>query len=230
MLKNEDIQAILKVKTATPNVSRAQKIMYCDNTVKELFIYNISDVIKEVGIKPQSFDEQIEICLIVFNKRMHSYFNNEDVNLKFFNPIIKLNLNILRDAELELRTLSRMLKDSNDGQMINYEMIKEIRAYNISNYIAILEVLGIVDVNNCVYCSKILARLLNIKEQIDHFMVKKMDITLLISELKSHNEFFYEQVAYIDKFKLYGQDFILYPILFDMRKNKENKKTKVLSI
>jgi hypothetical protein len=79
-----------------------------------------------------------------------------------------------------------------------------------------------------VYRSKLLSRLLNIKEQVSNFKDGRMMQFALACEFSEHLKYLSSQINLVKENNMYGEDFLVYVIMFDIRHYKHNRKNKML--
>ena len=97
----------------------------------------------------------------------------------------------------------------------------------VDNFIAVLQICGLVDLSNNQFRSKILSRIQNIKEQVSNYCDERMPQEKLEEEFVSHLDYFTQQKQMIDQMQ--GEDFLVYVIMFDTRRYKHNRKIKSLT-
>ena len=230
MLTRDKIEALLKINTNNKKDSRYLRIMSCDNPIKELYIYHLPRIKDEFNENPKGFDEQIELCIFKFISDVHSYLNGEDVEINFKSCAVSLNRQLLTNALKELFDLYHLITDVYEKNDYTFDELHAISSFRFPNYIAVLQLCGIIDINEDVYRSKLLARLLNIKDQVRNYRENRMNLDILKSEFSSHVDFLTEHVDRIREYDISEEDFPAYLIMFDIRHYKHNRKDKVLKL
>lgn len=230
MLTRDKIEALLKINTNNKKDSRYLRIMSCENPIKELFIYHLPKIKDEFNENPTGFDEQLELCIFKFISDVHSYINGKDIEINFKSCAVELTRALLTNALKELFDLYHLIKDVHEKNDYTYDELYAISSFRFPNYIAVLQLCGIIDISEDVYRSKMLSRLLNIKDQVRSFRENRMILALLASEFSTHVEFLQEHIDRIREYDICEEDFPAYLIMFDIRHYKHNRKNKVLKL
>lgn len=226
MLSRENIEELLKIDTENKTDNRCLRIMSCHNPVKDLYVFDLNAIHKELGCYPKHFEEKIALCIYRYDKYIHDYLNGETDELLTMSPTTILSKEIIENALRELTEFyslltTALLEECNPM----HEVIEKLYSYKMPNYIAVLQHSGLVDVNEDIYRSKILDRFHNIKAQTINYRNERMDKTLLLKELKAHVEFFSKQLNLINEYKMYDEDFLVFTIMFDIRHFKHNRNS-----
>ena len=229
MLKEETIQALLKVDTKNPNDNRMLRIMSCSNPIKDLYVYHLSEVRESLNKYPNKFEDMLVLCIYKFDCDVYDYLEGNRPDIYTKTCAVKLDKELIKGAVNELYMLFSLIAEAISSGVIDHKTVCDIAEYKMPNYIAILQLCGLIDINDDVYRSKILSRFHNIKDEIISYRDMRMDKDKLLEEFRHHLEFFSEQLDYIKKYNMYGEDFLVYTIMFDIRHYKHNRnQNKVL--
>lgn len=222
MLKKENIEALLKIDTENNLDNRYLRILSCDNPIKELYVFHLNDVKREYKNMSKEFENKLLFCIYKFNLDLHSYLNGTKAKINTVNCAFKLDNYIVQKAMFEIFEFYSLLESTFNKNRFHEEILDELYSYKISNYIAILQFLNLVDINNDICNSKILSRFHNIKEEIDNYYDDKMNQLILINEFNEHLKYFSKQIEFIKQYKLLeAEDFLIYILLFDIKHNKK---------
>lgn len=230
MLTREKIGALLKIDTKNKKDNRYLRVMSCDNPIKELYVYHLKEIRAEFNEYPNGFEEQIALCIQKFISSIYMYLDGKDVDTHTKKCAIKLTRELIASARTEMFDFYNLIKSVHEVNEYTFNEIYEISSFRLPNYIAILELCGIVDMNEDVFRSKFLARFLNIKDQIRNYRENRMDLHILDGEFTSHLEYLSEQINILKEYEISDEDFLAYVILFDIRHFKHNRRHKVLKI
>lgn len=230
MLTRDKIEALLEINTNNKKDSRYLRIMSCDNPIKELYIYHLPKIKDEFNENPTGFDEQIVLCIFKFISDIHSYLDGKDVKINFKSCAVELSRPLLTNALKELFDLYHLINDVYEKDDYTFNELYQISTFRFPNYIAVLQLCGIIDINEDVYRSKLLARLLNIKDQVRNYRENRMTLDILKTEFSSHVDFLAEHVDRIREYDISEEDLPAYLIMFDVRHYKHNRKDKVLKL
>lgn len=228
MLTKESIEALLKINTKTKNSTRALRIMSCDNPIKELFIFSLRDIKNEYKQDPKGFDEQLALCIYKFNQELNLYLNDKENFVNIKDSTVVLNKQVIQKALQELIELRDMVSDVVQKNAVTSENVYALLHFKPENYIAILQICGLVDISNNVFRSKMLSRILNIKDQLYNYKSGRMPLCTLLDKFNLHLDYISSQIELIQNNKLYDEDFLVYTILFDIQRYTNNKRIRVL--
>lgn len=228
MLTKERIEALLKINTKNKQDCRAIRIMSCDNPIKELFIYELGNIKNEFNEYPTEFEKQLALCIYKFDKELNLYLNKKPNNINIKNSALILNSELIKRAISELNELHYLLSNVVENNVFNSDILYDILNFKPNNYIAILQICGLVDISNDIFRSKILSRILNIKEQIVNYKNGRMKKEKLIYEFEFQLQYISSQLYTIENTNMYEEDFLIYVIMFDIRPYKAKSKNKIL--
>lgn len=227
MLTKENIEALLKIDTKNKSDNRYLRLMSCDNPIKDLYVYHLKEIREEFNECPKHFDRQLALCTYKFILTVESCLNGNEVPTYLKNCATPLSKELIRNALSEILTFYKLLVYIQENDAYDSEYLYRVSTFKIPNYVALLEMCGILDVSNNIYRSKFLARFLNIKDQVQSYNEEKMSRKILDSEFKSHIEYITEQFSIIAKFNMSEEDILAFLILFDIRHYKHNRKSRV---
>ena len=154
---------------------------------------------------------------------IYNYLNNDGEDIHTRHCAVKLSKKIITDAINELLNFYALLVKAILNDIPNCALINDIYSFKMPNYIAILQLCGLVDISEDIYRSKILDRFHNIKDQAYSYKNERIAQKVLLEEFKSHIEFFASQLDIIKKNNMYDEDFLVYVIMFDIRHYKHNR-------
>ncbi len=226
MLTKQRIEALLKLNTQNNKDTIALRIMSCSNPIKELYVYELSTIKKEYEEKQVDFDKLLTLCILKFNREVMLYLNSKSNNLKLHDKFIHLNNEMIKNAKIELQNLYSLLRHIIDNSDFSSETINKVLDLEIDNYIAILQLCGIVNISNNIFKSKILSIFLIIKEELNNYIDGRMNFSRLLANLKEYKEYILGQINWIDNYFLYDEDFLIYIIMFDTKKINNIRKKK----
>ncbi len=229
MLTMEKIEALLKINTQNEKDNRALRIMSCDNPVKDLFVYELKHIRQELKLNPQSFEEQLAMCIYKYNLDLNEFLNGNIDNVNVKDSTIQLNKELINNAINEIYSFLNLLIDIVKDSNYSSKTIHDIIHFKFESYTAILQICGLINISDNVFRSKLIARVLNVKEQTINFKEERMSMSTLCHEFRQHIDFFANQISLIEENELTDEDFIIYVIMFDIRHYKHNRKNKVLS-
>lgn len=224
MLTEETIEALLKIKTHHASNTRSLRIMSCDNPIKELFVYDLKEIREEFNENPEGFEKQLALCIYKFDRELNLYLNNMPNHTNIKATATQLSLAIIQNAINEITALRDLIVKS-IMEPSNMDLVN----YNPVNYIALLQMCGLVDISNNVYRSKLLSRIINMKQQVRNYNDDKMRRATFAEEFRSHLEYVSYQLDIINTNKMYNEDFLVYIIMFDIRHYKKNRRNKMLT-
>ncbi len=233
MLSKENIEALLKIDTQNSTDNRYIRIMSCDNPVKELFVYHLQEVNQEFDVPNGTlypFEIEIALCILKYDKDLHAYLNG-DLTVEYGNkcPTIVLSQQMIERAIDEIFDFYTLVSEVATGNgTLSHEHLDLILTYKIPNYIAILQLCGIVDLSEGLSRSKFLDRFLNIKDQVANYRDNRMKKETFLKEFREHLDYLSKQKKIIEEYNMKEEDFLVYSILFDIRHYKPNRGNKVL--
>lgn len=229
MLTKERIEALLKINTQNNKDNIALQIMSCSNPIKELYVYELSTIKKEYEEKQVDFDKLLTLCILKFNKELSLYLNNKQNNLKLHDKFIHLDTEIIRTAKIELKKLYFLLQHIISQNDFSSQTINKALNLELDNYIAILQLCGLVNISNNVFKSKLLSIFLNIKEELNNYVDGRMNFSRLLVSLREYENYIFYQINLIDNYFSSDEDFLVYIIMFDT-KHISNTQKKELHI
>ncbi len=229
MLTMDKIEALLKINTQNEKDNRALRIMSCDNPIKDLFVYELKHIRQELKLNPLSFEEQLAMCIYKYNLDMNEFLNGNIDNVNVKDSTIHLNKELINNAINEVYSFLNLLIDIVKDSNYSSKTIHDIIHFKFESYTAILQICGLINISDNVFRSKLIARVLNVKEQTLSFKEDRMSKSSLYHEFRQHIDFFANQISLIEKNKLTDEDFIIYVIMFDIKHYKHSIKNKVLS-
>ena len=228
MLTKEKIKALLKIDTQNKNDTRTIRIMSCDNPVKDNFVYYLNSIRKEFGEEPKGFEEQLVLCIYKYDKDLNLFLNGKINSINVKASTINLTKDLIQNAIKELNDFCLLLGKIAYKDDFSSQTLYDIIHFKLNNYIAILQLCGLLDISDDIYRSKTLARILNAKNQAENYKDGKMNSSLLVVEYIEHIAYFKSQFKIINEYKLYEEDFLIYVIMFDIRHYKHNRKNRIL--
>lgn len=226
MLSYERIFELLQIDTQHDD-SRALRIMSCENPIKDLYVYELAQIKRKYNVSTNDFISTLATCIKAYNEEVATYLQNPNFSIHSENSAIHLSNELIQNAIAELFSVITLLKAIVLYDDYSYPLLRELQHVKIDNYIAILQICGLVDMNNNQFRSKNLSRIQNIKEQVSNYCDQKMPQEKLAEEFNSHLDYFTEQAELIETMQ--GEDFLIYVIMFDTRRYKYNRKIKSLS-
>ena len=134
---------------------------------------------------------------------------------------------LIQNAINEISTITDTLRAIVLNNDYNFTLLRSLQRMKVDNFIAVLQICGLVDLSNNQFRSKILSRIQNIKEQVSNYCDERMPQEKLEEEFVSHLAYFTQQKQMIDQMQ--GEDFLVYVIMFDTRRYKHNRKIKSLT-
>lgn len=227
MLTKETIEALLENNMQNNKDTIALQIMSCSNPIKELYVYELSTIKKEYEEKKVDFDKLLALCILKFNKELTLYLNNKQNVLKLHDNFIHLNTKIIKNAKLELKNLHLLLKHIINTQDFSSKTINSLLEFKLDNYIALLQLCGLVNISDNIFKSKILSIFLNIKEEFNNYNDGRMNFSRLIVNLIEYENYISSQINLIDNYFLYDEDFLVYIIMFDTKQISNTRKKKL---
>lgn len=228
MLTNEKIEALLKIDTQNPNDTRLLRIMSCDTPIKDIFVYDLSKIKKEFGINPQKFDSQLALCIYKYDLELKDYLegNTDYINVK--SSVIKLTKELISNSIEEIYGFYNLVQKVANQKDLSYDTLYKIVHFNFESYTQILQLCGLVNISDNIFRSKLLARILNAKEQVKNYKEDRMPYTTLEEEFVKHADYLLLQIKLIEENNLIQEDFLIYVIVFDIRHFKHNRKNRIL--
>lgn len=228
MLTNEKIEALLKIDTQNPNDTRLLRIMSCDTPIKDIFVYDLSKIKKEFGVNPQKFDSQLALCIYKYDLELKDYLegNTDYINVK--SSVIKLTKELISNSIEEIYGFYDLVQNVANQKDLSYDTLYKIVHFNFESYTQILQLCGLVNISDNIFRSKLLARILNAKEQVKNYKEDRMPYTTLEEEFIKHADYLSSQVKLIEENNLTQEDFLIYVIVFDIRHFKHNRKNRIL--
>lgn len=228
MLTNEKIEALLKIDTQNPNDTRLLRIMSCDTPIKDIFVYDLSKIKKEFGVNPQKFDSQLALCIYKYDSELKDYLegNTDYINVK--SSVIKLTKELISNSIEEIYGFYDLVQNVANQKDLSYDTLYKIVHFNFESYTQILQLCGLVNISDNIFRSKLLARILNAKEQVKNYKEDRMPYTTLEEEFIKHADYLSSQVKLIEENNLTQEDFLIYVIVFDIRHFKHNRKNRIL--
>ncbi len=228
MLTNEKIEALLKIDTQNPNDTRLLRIMSCDTPIKDIFVYDLSKIKKEFGVNPQKFDSQLALCIYKYDLELKDYLegNTDYINVK--SSVIKLTKELISNSIEEIYGFYNLVQNVANQKDLSYDTLYKIVHFNFESYTQILQLCGLVNISDNIFRSKLLARILNAKEQVKNYKEDRMPYTTLEEEFIKHADYLSSQVKLIEENNLTQEDFLIYVIVFDIRHYKHNRKNRIL--
>ncbi len=224
MLTKEIIKALLEIDTENTSDNRILRILSCDTPIKDVFLYHYCEVKKEFNQDPKNLDDRLILCILKFNTDLYRFLIGEKSEIYTKNCAIKLDKDIIQNALNELYKLYYLLKKVAIYNDYSLNTLTELENLKISNYIAILQICGIVNIDENIYRSKLLSRFFNIKEQVKNYLDEKMIKTILSKEFSSHFKYISRQVQLLEKYNIANEDFIIFTIIFDIRHYKNSRR------
>lgn len=228
MLTNEKIEALLKIDTQNPSDTRLLRIMSCDTPVKDIFVYDLSKIKKEFGVNPQKFDTQLALCIYKYDLELKNYLegNSDYINVK--SSVIKLTKELISNSIKEIYDFYDLIQKVAIQEDLSYDTLYKILHFSFESYIQLLQLCGLINISDNIFRSKLLARVLNAKEQVKNYKEDRMPYTTLEEEFIKHAEYLSSQFRLIEENNLTQEDFLIYIILFDIRHYKHNRKNRIL--
>lgn len=228
MLTNEKIEALLKIDTQNPSDTRLLRIMSCDTPVKDIFVYDLSKIKKEFGVDPQKFDTQLALCIYKYDLELKNYLegNSDYINVK--SSVIKLTKELISNSIKEIYDFYDLIQKVAVQEDLSYDTLYKILHFSFESYIQLLQLCGLINISDNIFRSKLLARVLNAKEQVKNYKEDRMPYTTLEEEFIKHAEYLSSQFRLIEENNLTQEDFLIYIILFDIRHYKHNRKNRIL--
>lgn len=228
MLTNEKIEALLKIDTQNPNDTRLLRIMSCDTPIKDIFVYDLSKIKKEFGVNPQKFDSQLALCIYKYDLELKDYLegNTDYINVK--SSVIKLTKELISNSIEEIYGFYNLVQKVANQKNLSYDTLYKIVHFNFESYTQILQLCGLVNISDNIFRSKLLARILNAKEQVKNYKEDRMPYTTLEEEFVKHEDYLLSQIKLIEENNLIQEDFLIYVIVFDIRHFKHNRKNRIL--
>ncbi len=228
MLTNEKIEALLKIDTQNPSDTRLLRIMSCDTPVKDIFVYDLSKIKKEFGVNPQKFDTQLALCIYKYDLELKNYLegNSDYINVK--SSVIKLTKELISNSIKEIHDFYDLIQKVAVQEDLSYDTLYKILHFSFESYIQLLQLCGLINISDNIFRSKLLARVLNAKEQVKNYKEDRMPYTTLEEEFIKHAEYLSSQFRLIEENNLTQEDFLIYIILFDIRHYKHNRKNRIL--
>lgn len=228
MLTNEKIEALLKIDTQNPSDTRLLRIMSCDTPVKDIFVYDLSKIKKEFGVDPQKFDTQLALCIYKYDLELKNYLegNSDYINVK--SSVIKLTKELISNSIKEIHDFYDLIQKVAVQEDLSYDTLYKILHFSFESYIQLLQLCGLINISDNIFRSKLLARVLNAKEQVKNYKEDRMPYTTLEEEFIKHAEYLSSQFRLIEENNLTQEDFLIYIILFDIRHYKHNRKNRIL--
>lgn len=228
MLTNEKIEALLKIDTQNPSDTRLLRIMSCDTPVKDIFVYDLSKIKKEFGVNPQKFDTQLALCIYKYDLELKNYLegNSDYINVK--SSVIKLTKELISNSIKEIHDFYDLIQKVAVQEDLSYDTLYKILHFSFESYIQLLQLCGLINISDNIFRSKLLARVLNAKEQVKNYKEDRMPYTTLEEEFIKHAEYLSSQLRLIEENNLTQEDFLIYIILFDIRHYKHNRKNRIL--
>lgn len=233
MLDQKTIKALLEIDTQNVKDTRCLRILSCDNPIKDLYIYHLSDIREEFAKDNKTsilaLDENLALCIFKFNIEMAHMLNDEPVDtcIELKNSTIKLVKPLIQSAMQEVFQFYDLVLNVATDDDYNYTTLKAIETFKVENYIAILELCGLVNISEDLYRSKFLSRFLNIKEQVKNYLEGRMKRDIFRSEFSEHLKYLRSQLNIIKEYNMTNEDFLVYTIMFDIRHYKHNRKNRV---
>lgn len=228
MLTKEKIEALLKIDTQNLNDTRLMRIMSCDTPVKDLFVYDLGKIKKELGVNPQKFDEQLVLCIYKYDLELNNYLegNTDYINVK--SSAIKLDKDLLSNSLREIYDFYDLVLKVAHEKDLSYDTLYKIAHFSFDSYTQVLQLCGLINISENIFRSKLLARILNAKEQVKNYKEDRMPYTTLEEEFIKHAIYLSSQINLIKENNLFDEDFIIYIIMFDIRHYKHNRKNRIL--
>ena len=226
MLSYERIFELLQIDTQHDD-SRALRIMSCENPIKDLYIYEIARIKKKYDISTIDFISTLATCIKEYNDEVANHLKGQTISMHSKNKTIYLSEELIQNAINEISTITDILRAIVLNNDYNFSQLRSLQRMKVDNFIAVLQICGLVDLSNNQFRSKILSRIQNIKEQVGNYCDERMPHEKLEEEFVSHLDYFTQQKQMIDQMQ--GEDFLVYVIMFDTRRYKHNRKIKSLT-
>lgn len=226
MLSYERIFELLQIDTQHDD-SRALRIMSCENPIKDLYVYELAQIKRKYDISTSDFVYTLATCIKEYNEEVALHLKDQTKPVHSENKTINLTEELIDGAIADIYNIYTVLNAIVLCNDYSFPLLRELQHIKVDNFIAILQVCGLVDLNNNQFRSKLLSRIQNIKEQVSNYCDEKMPQEKLVEEFTSHLDYFTQQKQMIDQMQ--GEDFLVYVIMFDTRRYKHNRKIKSLT-
>lgn len=227
MLTAERLEGLLKVPMKCEE-GRMLRLMSCDNSIKNLFLYYQFDS----SFIYCNFDERVKACIYKFDEMINYILENEGKVDR--GKIAEIDANsilptkqIISNAILEIKNwhdaLESILNGSN--RIMLYNVVNNL---SMMNYIVLANFCGIADFCKNINNSRILRRFVNFQSQTEQLSRGCISFETYLSEVANHKAYIESMYNIYTDFDLAEENFLTFMLLFDIRKNRNmiQKKAK----
>lgn len=218
MLTKQRINSLLEVNTNNKENSKILRIMSCDNPVKDLYLYELKNIKREFDEKPQKIDDQISLCIFKFYMELKLYLEGKPSSLTLKNLNITLDSHLIDNAIEEIYKLYYLIDVVLNRKDFYDNTFNKLLSFQMDNYISILQLFGLINISNNIYNSKMLSILLTLKEIVKNYKHGKITKKVFTNELTLCFNYLSTQLDILKHNFLYKEDFLIYIIIFDIRK------------